>query len=145
MVPLFIEVFSTMIIIEYYNMIIISCKTLLLYTLRFLHIQDVAIIHTVLVFTHTRRCYYTHSVIVHTYKMLLLYKLLVFTHARRCYYTPSAIVHTYKTLAVSDNFSIAHILHLLTGYDGHSTFIIPKVPTIFRGNAEDNSWYRGDI
>jgi hypothetical protein len=39
----------------------------------------------------------------------------------------------------------AHILHLLTGYDGHSTFIIPKVPTIFGGNAEDNSWYRGDI
>jgi hypothetical protein len=32
----------------------------------------------------------------------------------------------------------------MTGYEGNSTFIVPKVPTIFRGNAEDNSWYRGD-
>jgi hypothetical protein len=74
----------------------------------------------------------------------IVHTVLLFTHARRCYYTPSDIVHTCKTLAVSDNFSIAHILRLLTGYDGYSTFIIPKVPTIFRGNAEDNSWYRGD-
>jgi hypothetical protein len=35
-------------------------------------------------------------------------------------------------------------IHLLTGYEGNSTFIVPKVPTIFRGNAEENSWYRGD-
>jgi hypothetical protein len=26
----------------------------------------------------------------------------------------------------------------------YSTFIVPKEPTIFRGNAEENSWYRGD-
>jgi hypothetical protein len=32
----------------------------------------------------------------------------------------------------------------LTGYEGNSTFIVPKVPTIFWGNAEENSWYRGD-
>jgi len=32
----------------------------------------------------------------------------------------------------------------LTGYEGNSTFIVPKIPTIVRGNAEDNSWYRGD-
>jgi hypothetical protein len=32
----------------------------------------------------------------------------------------------------------------LTGYEGNRTFIVPKVPTIARGNAEDNSWYRGD-
>ena len=36
-------------------------------------------------------------------------------------------------------------IHLLTGYEGYSTFIVPKVPTIFRGYAEDNSWYRVDI
>jgi hypothetical protein len=35
-------------------------------------------------------------------------------------------------------------IHLLTGYSGNSTFIVPKVPTIVRGNAEDNSCYRGD-
>ena len=28
--------------------------------------------------------------------------------------------------------------------EGNSTFIVPKVPTIFRGNTEENSWYRGD-
>ena len=37
-----------------------------------------------------------------------------------------------------------HNIHLLTGYEGNITFIVPKVPTIVRGNAEDNSWYRGD-
>jgi hypothetical protein len=36
------------------------------------------------------------------------------------------------------------IIHLLTGYEGNSTFIVPKVPTIFRGNAEEYNWYRGD-
>ena len=35
-------------------------------------------------------------------------------------------------------------IHILTGYEGNSTFIVPKVPTIFRGNVEENSWYRGD-
>ena len=35
-------------------------------------------------------------------------------------------------------------LHFLTGYEGNSTFIVPMVPTIVRGNAEYNSWYRGD-
>jgi hypothetical protein len=38
----------------------------------------------------------------------------------------------------------SNIIHLLNGYEGNSTFIVPKVPTIFRGNAEENSWYRGD-
>jgi hypothetical protein len=37
-----------------------------------------------------------------------------------------------------------NIIRLLTGYEGYSTSIVPKVPTIFRGNAKDNSWYRGD-
>ena len=37
-----------------------------------------------------------------------------------------------------------HIIHLLTGYEGNSPFIAPKVPTIFRGNAGENSFYRGD-
>jgi len=27
-------------------------------------------------------------------------------------------------------------IHLLTGYEDNSTFIVPKVPTIFRGNVE---------
>ena len=36
------------------------------------------------------------------------------------------------------------VIHLLTGYEGNSTFIVPKVPTIVWDNAEDNSWYRGD-
>jgi hypothetical protein len=36
-------------------------------------------------------------------------------------------------------------MHLLTGYEGNNTFIAPEVPTTFRrGNAEENSWYRGD-
>jgi hypothetical protein len=35
-------------------------------------------------------------------------------------------------------------IHLLTGYEGNSTFIVPMVPTIFRGNASENRWYRGD-
>jgi hypothetical protein len=39
---------------------------------------------------------------------------------------------------------LCNSIHLLTGYQGNSTFIVPKVPTIFRGNAEENSWYRGD-
>ena len=38
----------------------------------------------------------------------------------------------------------ANNIHLLTGYEGNITFIVPKVTTIFRGNAEENSWYRGD-
>ena len=35
-------------------------------------------------------------------------------------------------------------MHLLTGYEGNNIFIVPKVPTIFRGNVKENSWYRGD-
>ena len=35
-------------------------------------------------------------------------------------------------------------IHLLTGYEGNSTSIVPKVPTIVRCKVEDNSWYRGD-
>jgi len=45
---------------------------------------------------------------------------------------------------VNEHERLSNIIHLLTGYEGNSTFIIPKVPTIFRGNAEENSWYRGD-
>ena len=37
-----------------------------------------------------------------------------------------------------------NIVHLLTGYEGNSTFVVPNVPTIFRGNAEENMWYRWD-
>jgi hypothetical protein len=37
---------------------------------------------------------------------------------------------------------IRNNIDLLTGYEGNITFIVPKVPTIFRGNAEENSWYR---
>ena len=36
------------------------------------------------------------------------------------------------------------IIHSLTGYEGNNTFIVPKVPTIFPGNAEEYNWYRGD-
>ena len=39
---------------------------------------------------------------------------------------------------------LVYIIHLLTGYEGNSIFIVPKVPTIVQGNAEDNSWYGGD-
>ena len=35
-------------------------------------------------------------------------------------------------------------IHLLTGNEDNNTFIVPKVPTIVRNNAEDNSWYRED-
>ena len=31
-----------------------------------------------------------------------------------------------------------NIIQLFTGYEGNSTFIVPKVPTIVRGNAEYN-------
>jgi hypothetical protein len=41
-------------------------------------------------------------------------------------------------------YTKSNIIHLLTGYEGNNTFIVPKVPTIFRGNTEENSWYRGD-
>ena len=37
-----------------------------------------------------------------------------------------------------------NIIHLLTGNEDSNTCIVPKVPTIVRNNAEDNSWYRGD-
>jgi hypothetical protein len=37
-----------------------------------------------------------------------------------------------------------NIIHLLTGYEGNNTFIVPKVPTICLDNAEENSWYRGN-
>jgi hypothetical protein len=40
-------------------------------------------------------------------------------------------------------YSIQHYI-LIDWVWGLCTFIVPKVPTIFRGNAEDNSWYRGD-
>jgi hypothetical protein len=35
-------------------------------------------------------------------------------------------------------------LHLFTGYEGNSTFIVPKVPTIVQGNAEYSSRYKVD-
>ena len=35
-------------------------------------------------------------------------------------------------------------MHLLTGHEGNNIFIVPKVPTIFRGNVKENSWNRGD-
>jgi hypothetical protein len=37
---------------------------------------------------------------------------------------------------------IGNILFLLTGYEGNSKFIDPEIPTIARGEAEGNSWYR---
>jgi hypothetical protein len=40
--------------------------------------------------------------------------------------------------------SAQNYISLLTVYEGNSTFIVPKVPAIEWGNAEDNSWYRGD-
>jgi hypothetical protein len=33
---------------------------------------------------------------------------------------------------------------LLPGYEGNSTFVVPKVSTSFRGNDEENCWYRED-
>jgi hypothetical protein len=39
--------------------------------------------------------------------------------------------------AGSDHLSCASIsIHLLTGYEGNTTFIVTKVPTIVRGNTE---------
>ena len=40
-------------------------------------------------------------------------------------------------------FCMSSILYLLTGYEGNSKFIDPEIPTIARGEAEGNSWYRG--
>jgi len=48
-------------------------------------------------------------------------------------------------ISLNYNKNPYNIIHLLTGYEGNSTFIVPKVPAIFRGNAEENSWYRGKI
>ena len=39
---------------------------------------------------------------------------------------------------------VYNIIHLLPGYEGNITFIVPMVPSIFPGNAEENNWYRGD-
>ena len=39
---------------------------------------------------------------------------------------------------------IVDSIHLLTGNEGDSTFIVPKVSTIVWGNPEDNNWHRGD-
>ena len=47
-------------------------------------------------------------------------------------------------IALNYNKNPCNIIHLLTGYESNSTFVVPMVPTIFRGNAEENSWYRGD-
>jgi hypothetical protein len=33
---------------------------------------------------------------------------------------------------------------LLPGYEGNSTFVVHKVSTSFRGNDEENCWYRED-
>ena len=43
-----------------------------------------------------------------------------------------------------ENKRKTYSIHLLTGYEGNITFIVPKVPTIVRANAEDSSWYKGD-
>jgi hypothetical protein len=40
-------------------------------------------------------------------------------------------------------FCMSSILYLLTGYEGNSKLIDPEIPTIARGEAEGNSWYRG--
>jgi len=53
---------------------------------------------------------------------------------------PDIAIHSFNTN--TNKFALNNIIHLLTGYEGNSTFIVPKVPTIVRGNAE--SWYRGD-
>ena len=53
---------------------------------------------------------------------------------------PNSAIHLLNTK--SNTFSLNNIIHLLTGYEGNSTFIVPMVPTIVRGN--DESWYRGD-
>jgi hypothetical protein len=60
-------------------------------------------------------------------------------------------ISSYTYFYIDGFFLIPYILvymynsiHLLTGYEDNSTFIVPKVPTIVRGNAEDNSWYRVD-
>ena len=39
---------------------------------------------------------------------------------------------------------VDRIIHLLTGNESNNTFIVPKVPSIFWGNAEENGCYRGD-
>ena len=56
---------------------------------------------------------------------------------------PVAIVSTYQ-MCYLKYMNECNSIHLLTGYEGNNSFIVPKVPSIFRGNADDNSWYRGD-
>jgi hypothetical protein len=41
-------------------------------------------------------------------------------------------------------YTICNSLFQTNEQDENSTFHVPSVPTIVRGNAEDNSWYRGD-
>ena len=53
---------------------------------------------------------------------------------------PNSVIHLLNT--TTNTFSLNNFIRLLTGYEGNSTFIVPMVPTIVRGNEE--SWYRGD-
>ena len=56
-------------------------------------------------------------------------------------------MHKYREKSMERHLTktmIRNNIDLLIGYKGNSTCIFPKVPTIFRGNAEENSWYRGD-
>jgi hypothetical protein len=46
--------------------------------------------------------------------------------------------------AFYENMIQFHDFFTTNTYQNYYSFIVPKVPTILRGNSEDNSWYRGD-
>jgi hypothetical protein len=81
-----------------------------------------------------------------TFDIYVLYYFSIFhvSHVFICLPIIMTLTYLTSSLLLEIWFSLVHIIHLLTGYEGNSTFIAPKVPTIFRGNAEENSWYRGD-
>ena len=65
--------------------------------------------------------------------------------APKCLEIREIVLNVENSSIYNDLKYINHnIIHLLTGYEGNSTFIVPKVPTIFRGNAKENIWHRGD-
>ena len=82
-----------------------------------------------------------------TVNIYVLYYFSIFhvSHVFICLPIIMTLTHFTSSFLLEIWFSLVHIIHLLTGYEGNSTFIALKVPTIFRGNAEGNSWYRGAI
>ena len=56
---------------------------------------------------------------------------------------PVSIVSMYQ-MCYPKYMNECRSIHLLTWYESNNTFIVHKVPIIFGGNGEENSWSRED-